>query len=154
MRLMPIQVDRSVVGKEYPPFPVAVERGKIKDFARAIGDANPFYLDDRVGAASAWGDVIAPPTFAVTFRDEGADAGVLLRDLGVDISRVLHGEQEFEIFRQLTPGETYLCRTKDVDLYEKTGNSRPMAFVARETALTARAHEIVTPMRHVTLIRL
>src|SRR2546429_818161 len=72
---MPIQVDRSVVGKEYPPFPVTVERGKIKEFARAIGDLNPFYLDDRVGAASAWGDVIAPPTFAVTFRDERADAG-------------------------------------------------------------------------------
>src|SRR5206468_9014671 len=63
------------------------------------GDLNPFYLDDRVGAASEWGDVIAPPTFAVTFRDERADAGALLRDLGVDIARVLHGEQEFEIVR-------------------------------------------------------
>src|SRR5207244_616069 len=135
-------------------FPVTVERGKIKEFARAIGDLNPFYLDDRVGAASAWGDVIAPPTFAVTFRDERADAGALLRDLGVDISRVLHGEQEFEIFRQLIPGETYLCRTKVVDLYEKTGKSGPMAFVVRETAITDRANEIVATMRHVTVIRL
>ena len=151
---MPIQVDRSVVGKEYPPFPVTVERGKIKEFARAIGDLNPFYLDDRVGAASAWGDVIAPPTFAVTFRDERADAGALLRDLGVDISRVLHGEQEFEIARQLTPGETYLCRTKVVDIYEKTGKSGPMAFVVRETAITDRANEVVATLRHVTVIRL
>jgi hypothetical protein len=151
---MPITVDKSVVGKEYPPFPVAVERGKIKDFARAIGDANPFYLDDRVGAASAWGDVIAPPTFAVTFRDEGADAGVLLRDLGVDISRVLHGEQEFEIFRQLTPGETYLCRMKVVDIYEKTGKSGPMAFVVRDTAITDRTNTIVATMRSIMVIRL
>ena len=67
---MTIQIDKTVVGKEYPPYVVTVERGKIKEFARAIGDLNPFYLDDAIGRASQWGDVIAPPTFAVTFRDE------------------------------------------------------------------------------------
>ena len=151
---MPIAVNKAVVGKEYPPFPVTVERGRIKDFARAIGDLNAFYIDDAVGAASPWGDVVAPPTFAVSFRGEGADSSALLRDLGVDISRVLHGEQEFEIVKQLVPGETYLCRTKVVDLYEKTGRSGPMAFVVRETAVTDRTGEIVVTMRHVTVVRL
>ena len=151
---MAIQIDRSVLGKEYAPYPVTVERGRLKDFARAIGDLNPFYLDDRVGAASEWGDVIAPPTFAITFRDEAADSTALLRDLGVDISRVLHGEQEFELFRELTPGETYLCRTKVVDIYDKTGRSGPMAFVVREIAVTDRAGVIVAIMRQTTVIRL
>ncbi|HEX7786809.1 MAG TPA: MaoC family dehydratase N-terminal domain-containing protein, partial [Methylomirabilota bacterium] len=82
---MPIQIDTSVKGKEYPPFTVTVERGKIKEFARAIGDLSPFYLDDAVGRASEWGDIIAPPTFAITFRDEHVDTSVVLRDLGVDI---------------------------------------------------------------------
>ena len=35
---MPIQINMAVKGKEYPPYPVTVERGKIKEFARAIGD--------------------------------------------------------------------------------------------------------------------
>ena len=151
---MATALNRAVIGKEYPPYPVTVERGKIKEFARAIGDLNPFYVDDRVGRASAWGDVIAPPTFAVTFRDETADTGALLRDLGTDISRLLHGEQEFEIHRQLVPGETYLCRTKVVDIYEKTGKSGPMAFVVRETAVTDASDEIVVTMRHITVVRL
>lgn len=151
---MPVPVNRNVVGKEYPPFVVTVERGKIKEFARAIGDPNPFYLDDGVGQASPWGDVIAPPTFAITFRSEAADSGALLRDLGVDISRVLHGEQEFEIHHQLVPGETYLCRTRIVDLYEKTGRSGAMAFVVRETAVTDRTNEVVATMRQVTVVRL
>jgi hypothetical protein len=90
---MPVEINRGVVGKEFPPYAVTVERGKIKEFARAIGDSNPLYLDDRVGAASEWGDIIAPPTFPITFRDEGADTNALLRELGTDISRVLHGEQ-------------------------------------------------------------
>lgn len=151
---MAAALNRAVIGKEYPPYPVTVERGKIKEFARAVGDLNPFYVDDRVGRASAWGDIIAPPTFAVTFRDETADTGALLRDLGTDISRLLHGEQEFEIHRQLVPGETYLCRTKVVDIYEKTGKSGPMAFVVRETAVTDAADEIVVTMRHITVVRL
>ena len=79
---MPIQVDTSVKGKEYPPYTVTVERGRVKDFARATGDTNPFHLDDRVGAASEWGDIVAPPTFPITFRDENADTGVFLKDSG------------------------------------------------------------------------
>lgn len=151
---MPLQIDKRVIGKEYPPYVVTVERGKIKEFARAIGDLNPFYVDDRVGAASEWGDIIAPVTFATTFRDDTADTNVLLKDLGTDISRLLHGEQEIEVHRQLKPGESYLCRTKILDIQEKTGRSGPLGFVVRETAVTDKANEIVVTMRHVTVVRL
>ena len=150
---MAIQVNRGLIGKEYPPYPVTVERGKIKEFARAIGDLNPFYVDDAVGHASEWGDVIAPPTFATSFRDEAGQAA-FLAELGVDISRVLHGEQEFEIHRQMRPGDTYLCRSKVLDIYEKSGKSGAMAFVVRETAITDRRNELVATARHITVVRL
>ena len=151
---MPIQINKSAVGKEMPPFVVTVERGKIKEFARAIGDLNPLYLDDRVGQASEFGDIIAPPTFLTTFRDESADTSALLRELGTDISRVLHGEQEFEIHRPLRPGETFLCRSRVLDVYEKTGKSGPMAFVVREMVVTDKTDEIVATARHITVVRL
>jgi acyl dehydratase len=150
---MPSQLNRGVIGKESPPFVVTVERGKIKEFARAIGDDNPFYLDDRVGQASEWGDIVAPPTFMTTFRD-GADSGAFLRELGTDISRLLHGEQEFEMHRPIRPGETFLCRSKVVDVYEKTGRSGPMGFVVRETSVTDRTNELVATIRSVTVVRL
>ena len=150
---MPIQINKGVIGKESPPFVVTVERGKIKEFARAIGDDNPLYLDDRVGQASEWGDIIAPPTFMTTFRD-GADSGAFLRELGTDISRLLHGEQEFELYRPIRPGETFVCRSKVLDVYEKTGRSGPMAFVVRETSVTDRSNEIVALVRHITVVRL
>ena len=151
---MPIRIDRALVGKEYPAFVVTAERGKIKAFARAIGDLNQNYVDDDIGGASAWGDIIAPPTFAITFRDESADTGTLLKDLGVDISRILHGEQEFELHRPLTPGETFLCRPKITDIYEKSGRSGPMAFVVRETYVTDKTNELVATLRGVTVVRL
>jgi len=150
---MAIQINKSVLGKESPPYTVTIERGRIKDFARAIGDLNSFYLDDGVGRASEWGDVIAPPTFMTTFRDEGG-SGAFLKELGVDISRILHGEQEFEIHRQLRPGETFVCRSKVVDISEKSGRSGAMAFITRETAVTDDTNELVATMRSVTVVRL
>ena len=151
---MPITINKSIVGKEYAPYAVTVERVKIKEFARAIGDLNPLYLDDRIGAASPWGDIIAPPTFAITLKDETADTAAFLAELGTEISRILHGEQEFEYFRPLMPGERYLCRTKVVDIYEKTGKSGPMAFAVRETSISDRANEVVALVRQVTVVRL
>ena len=151
---MAITVNKDVKGKEYPPFVVTVERGKIKEFARAIGDLSPFYLDDAVGRSSEWGDIVAPPTFAITFRDDNADTGTVLKDLGVDISRILHGEQEFESYKPIRPGETYMCRSRITDIYEKTGRSGAMAFVVREMTVTDPDNEIVSLVRHITVVRL
>jgi acyl dehydratase len=151
---MAVALDTAIIGKEYPPFAFTVERGKIKEFARAIGDLNPFYLDDEAGRASPWGDIIAPPTFPIIFRSEAADSTAVLRDLGVEIGRVLHGEQEFEQFRPFTPGQTVLCRTRVVDVYEKPGRSGPLGFVVREMTVTDGDNEIVATMRQVTVVRL
>ena len=151
---MPIQINTSLKGKEFSPYTVTVERGRIKDFARAIGDLNPFYLDDRVGAASEFGDVIAPPTFPITFKDESSDTNAFLKELGTDISRILHGEQEFELHRPIRAGETFVCRPKLTDIYEKSGKSGAMAFVVRETYVTDKENELVATLRGVTVVRL
>jgi len=149
---MPIAINKNLIGKEYPPYPVTIERGKIKEFARAIGDLNPFYLDDRVGAASEWGDLIAPPTFAVTFRDETADTGAMLRDLGTDISRILHGEQEFEFLKPIYAGDVLMAVTKVADVYEKTGSrGGKMTFVVMDTEFTNQKGEKVAVSRGVTV---
>ena len=151
---MPISINTSIKGKEYAPYVVHVERGKIKEFARAIGDLSPFYLDDEVGRASPWGDIIAPPTFAITFKDEKADTASLLKDLGTDISRILHGEQEFEHYKPIRPGDTLLCRGRISDVYEKSGKSGPMAFVVRETTITDSDNDVVAKVRGITVVRL
>ena len=151
---MPIQINTSIKGKEYKPYVVHVERGKIKEFARAIGDLSPFYLDDEVGRASPWGDIIAPPTFPITFKDERNDTVSFLKDLGTDISRILHGEQEFEHFKPIRPGDTLLCRGRISDIYEKSGKSGPMAFVVRETTITDSDNDVVAKVRGITVVRL
>ena len=55
---MPIQ---DLVGKEFPLFAMPIERGKIREFANAIGDDNPIYLDPAYAGKSGFGDIPAPP---------------------------------------------------------------------------------------------
>lgn len=63
-------LDQSFVGRSYPPTdPYEVGREKIREFAVAVGDANPVYTDPEAAKAFGHLDVIAPPTFvfAITF---------------------------------------------------------------------------------------
>jgi hypothetical protein len=69
-------------------FEMLVERGKIREFARATGSSKPAYLEDEHPPV--------PATFLATaalWQPEGVPRPY--EALGMDLARVLHGEQEF-----------------------------------------------------------
>ncbi|MFC8534715.1 FAS1-like dehydratase domain-containing protein [Streptomyces sp. DT224] len=99
-------LDQSFVGRTYPPTaPYEVGREKIREFAEAVGDAHPAYTDPEAAAALGHADVIAPPTFvfSITFKA----AGQVIEDpqLGLDYSRVVHGDQKFVYVRPVRAGD-------------------------------------------------
>jgi acyl dehydratase len=99
-------LDQSFVGRSYPPTaPYEVGREKIREFAEAIGDTNPAYTHPDAAEALGHAEVIAPPTFAfaITFKA----AGVVISDpeLGLDYSRVVHGDQKFAYTRPVRAGD-------------------------------------------------
>ena len=68
-------------------FAMAVERGKIHEFARATGATNPAYFSEHPPV---------PPTFLISaahWRPPGTPPPY--EAIGMDLRRVLHGEQEF-----------------------------------------------------------
>jgi acyl dehydratase len=101
-----MSLNQEWVGKSFPPSaPYEVSRVKIKDFAIAIGDPNPAYLDPAAAQALGHPDVIAPPTFAIVISFQMGGAIVLDPDLGLDYSRVVHGEQSFSYSRPIHAGD-------------------------------------------------
>ncbi|NEC10194.1 MaoC family dehydratase N-terminal domain-containing protein [Streptomyces sp. SID7909] len=99
-------LDQSFVGRTYPPTaPYEVGREKIREFAEAVGDAHPAYTDPEAAKALGHADVIAPPTFvfSITFKA----AGQVIEDpqLGLDYSRVVHGDQKFVYVRPVRAGD-------------------------------------------------
>ena len=49
--------------------PVTVTREKIAKFCAAIGETNPIYTDDEAAKTGPYGGIVAPPSFATTFRN-------------------------------------------------------------------------------------
>ncbi|HEU4492140.1 MAG TPA: MaoC family dehydratase N-terminal domain-containing protein [Jiangellales bacterium] len=99
-------LDASFAGRTYPPTaPYEVCREKIREFADAIGDPDPAYRDPEAARTLGHPDVVAPPTFAVIVAFRGLDTIIGDPDLGLDYSRVVHGDQRFSYRRPLRAGD-------------------------------------------------
>lgn len=99
-------LDPSFVGRRYPPtVPYQVGREKIREFAAAISDANPAYTDLEAARALGHPDLVAPPTFAIVLSMRASHQVVKDPALGLDYTRVVHGEQRFSYTRPIVAGD-------------------------------------------------
>jgi acyl dehydratase len=105
-------LDRELVGRSYPPSAVyEVGRAKIAEFAAGIGAPPPFHLDLAPPPTPGHPDVIAPPTFAIAVTLEAAMVVLDDPDVGIDYSRVVHGEQRFTHHRPIRAGDRLVATT-------------------------------------------
>jgi acyl dehydratase len=99
-------LDPSFVGRSYPATrPYLVGREKIREFAAAIGETNPACTDPVAARALGHADVVAPPTFAIVLSMSAGEQVVNDPALGLDYTRVVHGEQRFSYSRPICAGD-------------------------------------------------
>lgn len=146
-------LDQSFVGRTYPPTdPYEVGREKIKEFAEAIGDTNPVYLDSEAAKALGYPDVIAPPTFVFAISFRAAQDVIQDPQLGLDYSRVVHGDQRFVYSRPVQAGDRLsvtstiegiksLAGNEILDVRGEVRNETGEHVVSAYTKLVARAAE-------------
>lgn len=120
-----------------------VEKRHIRQFAEAIGDFNPLYVDEEYAAKTSYGGIIAPPTFPIAI---GQDSGESL-DLGLELKRMLHGEQEFIYSRPIRPGDRLHCQMKVSNVYEREGRKGKMQFLVLDTEMKDESGEMVVISR-------
>jgi hypothetical protein len=122
----------------------AVERGKIWEFARACLNQSDAYRKQ---------DAVAPPTFPRTLAFWAPARGGERRGRGgMDLRRVLHGEQEFEYVRPVRAGDVVTATSEVKDTYEKEGRrGGTMRFVVTETQFRDQTGEIVAYSRSTTI---
>ncbi|GAA4234017.1 MaoC family dehydratase N-terminal domain-containing protein [Actinomadura meridiana] len=116
-------LNRDFLGRSFPPSePYEVSRVKIREFADAIGDANPVYRDPEAAKAVGHPDVIAPPTFPIIVSL--LDPGLADPDLGLDYSMVVHGAQQFAYTRPLRAGDVITTVTTITEIKSIGGNEK------------------------------
>lgn len=143
--------DRSrLIGKQFPSLTFAVERGKIKEFAMAVNDPNPVYYDREKAREQGYRDIIAPPTFGTVIDYWGGmDFMKMCVFLQVNPVMVLHGEQEYEYFGEINPGDEITATTVVSGCQEK----KNMYVLTMDTDYVNQRGETVMKCRHTIIER-
>ena len=135
-------IDPSYAGRTYPPtepYEVGVE--KIREFAAALGDDNPAYRDRVAAAALGHPDVIAPPTFPFVLTFQASRRMIEDPDLGIDYSRVVHGDQKFAHTRPVRAGDA-LTVTVTLETVRSAGGHD--MITSRSDVATVEGEHVVT----------
>jgi acyl dehydratase len=134
-------LDPAYIGRSFPPTePYYVSREKIREFATAIGAESPLHRDPEAARAAGYRDVIAPLTFPILLASATLDQFLSDPGLGIDFSRVVHGDERFVYHRQVVAGDEITCVGTVLEIMARAGNE----FISTSTAIATTAGELVT----------
>ena len=144
-------IDRaSALALEFESLVVDIERGRIRFFSRTIGETNPVYLDVEAARAAGHRDIVVPPTYLFNLGLETADPFAYLVRLGIDLGRILHGEQSFEYHALAYAGDRLRFDDRIVDITEKREGA--LELITKEARVT-RNGENIADLRSVIVVR-
>jgi acyl dehydratase len=132
-------LNQALVGKEYPAIRYEVGREKLREFAESVGETDPIYHDEEAAHAAGHPDIPAVPTFPVVLTRRVGQKVYEDPELGLDYSRVVHGEQEFTYHRPIFAGDSLLAAGRVVAVQAKGRHE----LLAIETSVTTEGGEPV-----------
>jgi hypothetical protein len=117
-----MDLDPRHVGTRYGPFSYVIGLEKMREYDCAVRGGVPSLGFPPVRAvSSAARDEVAFPTFCATFAIAPFRAAVTDPALGIDLLRLVHGEQEFEFFEAMRAGDTMITTGEIVRILSKGG---------------------------------
>ena len=137
---MPIDATKAM-SLAFEPVTVTIERGRLRFFAQATGARDQVYRDLDAARRAGHPDLPVPPTFFFGLELDAPDPVGYLRELGVDLGRVLHGEQSFTYHRLAYAGDTLTLQPRIVDVFSRRGGA--LEFLVKETTITRDGEPIV-----------
>ena len=137
---MPISAH--AVGSSTAPLTVTVERGRLRLFAKATGQDDPVYVDVETAQAQGHPDLPVPPTFLFGLELEQPDPFQWLTELGVDLTRVLHGTQSFAYDATAYAGDQLTVHSTVTGVHEKKGGQ--LTLIERRSTVTRESTPIAT----------
>ena len=123
-------VDQSAVGHRFTPVTARVEPGRLRYFLNTLGETNPVYRDADAARAAGFAGMPVPPTYLFCLEMMDAkDPFEMLTALGIDLARVLHGEQSFAYHAPVLVGDTLTFRPRVGSVAEKKGGALTLVVI-------------------------
>lgn len=144
-------LNRSCVGQALKPYSVGVEKAQLRFFAKATGQTDPVYFDETAAREAGYPNLPVPPTFLFCLETDSPDRQEFLRLAGLDLGRLLHGEQSFVYHRPACAGDILTFEPRITDIYSRRQGS--LDFVVRETRVTDVMANHVADLRSIVIQR-
>jgi acyl dehydratase len=142
-------LNQSLKGKTYQEIELEVDRDRVTQFALAVGEDDPRFLEAEAARAEGFPDQVAFPTFPTVVGILASAQIVVDPELGMDYSRVVHGEQSFEWRRPIVVGDSLRATPRIADVYAKGPNE----FLVIEAEVRDADGEVVCVARSTLLSR-
>jgi len=144
-------LDSTVIGTELPATEMTIDAGRLRFFAKAIGETNPVFTDAVAAQAAGHQTLPVPPTFLFAIELESPDPFAWVADLGVDMRRILHGEQQFTYHSVAHAGDVVIAKPRITDVYSKKGGA--LQFIVKDTAVTRADGSAVADLKTVIVVQ-
>ena len=155
-------IDARHLGRRYGPYRFEVGLERIRDFVAAVGggvpgrvfsapptDPHPFTWEEAAARASRHRGLVAPPAFATAFAIQPFAVACSDPELGIDLVRLLHAEQEFEHGVPVRPGDELTTVGEIVEIRSRGS----LEFLAVRTETVNGAGERVLVGRWTAVVR-
>jgi acyl dehydratase len=140
---------QSLKGRTFQEIELEVDRDRVTRFSLAVGEDDPRFLEAEAARAEGFPDQVAFPTFPTVLGILASAQVVVDPDLGLDYSRVVHGEQEFEWRRPIVVGDRLRTSPRIADIYSKGPNE----FLVIEAEVLDADGQVVCVARSTLLSR-
>jgi acyl dehydratase len=138
--------DISLIGRSLGVTTAELEKGRLRFFAKSIGETDPVYTDETAARAAGHTSLPMPPTFLFCLEREGRDTDHIVEGImGFDLGRILHAEQSFTYHRMAYAGDVLTFDSRIVDVYDKKNGA--LQFVVSETRVTNQLGEHIADVR-------
>jgi acyl dehydratase len=124
-----------------------VGREKVREYAHAVAETDPRYLDPEAARQAGFDDVVAPPMFAAVYSGPAVFPAIM--ESGLDFSRLVHGAQEFTWHEPVVAGDEI---TTEASLDEQSERGGLQFFVFKTTSTNQRG-ELVSEGRWTNIVR-
>lgn len=121
-----------LIGKQWPAVAYEVGREKIREYANAVGEANPIHHDPDAARDAGFRGVVAPPMFCVVYSAPAVGPAVIDPEVGINLAAMVHGGQVFEWGEPVCAGDLVTTTATLTDLRERNG----MTFYEFESVST------------------
>ena len=127
-------IDKKLIGYSFEPVQLAVEAGRLRFVAKALGLTDPVYIDAEAARAEGYSDLLAPPTFPFMLESDALELAELCDFFGQNVKHLLHAEQKFSYHQLICAGDQITVTKTIRNIFDKKNGQ--LEFVVSDNKLT------------------